>query len=49
MGATRRVSNLRGHTKRLSPPRITLSYNHRTPNSRPSRCNIHDHNHPAYG
>ena len=31
------------------PPRITLFYNHHTPNSRPSRCNIHTHNHPAYG
>ena len=30
-------------------PNITLSYNHLTPNSRPSRCNIHTHNHPAYG
>ena len=28
--------NLRGCTKRLWPPRITLSYNHHTPNSRPS-------------
>ena len=35
--------------KRLRPPRITLSYNHHTPNSGPSRCNIHTHNHPAYG
>ena len=24
-------------------------YNHHTPNSRPSRCNIHTHNQPAYG
>ena len=31
------------------PPRITLSYNHHTSNSRPSRCNIHTNNHPAYG
>ena len=31
------------------PPRITLSYNHHTPNSRPSRCNIRTHNHPAHG
>ena len=23
--------------------------NHHTPNSRPSRCNIHSHNQPAYG
>ena len=36
-------------TKRFWPPRITLSYNHPTPNSRPSRCNIHSHNQPAYG
>ena len=31
------------------PPRITLSYNHHTPTSRPSRCNIHTRNQPAYG
>ena len=36
-------------TKRFWPPRITLSYNHLTPNSRPSRCNIHTYNQPAYG
>ena len=42
--------DLRGRTKRFWPPRITLSYNHHTPNSRPaSRCNIHSHNQPAYG
>ena len=28
---------------------ITLSYNHHTPDSKPSRCNMHTHNHPAYG
>ena len=31
----------------LWPPRITLSYNHHTPNSRPNSCNIHTHNGPA--
>ena len=36
-------------TKRFWPPRITLSYNHHTANSRPSRCNIHSHIQPAYG
>ena len=41
--------NLRGRTKRLWPPRITLSYNHHTPNSKTSCCNIHTHNQPAYG
>ena len=40
---------LRRRTKRFWPPRITLSFNHHTPNSRPSRCNIHSHNQPAYG
>ena len=38
-----------GGSKRFWPPRITLSYNHHTPNSRPSRCNIHSHNQPNYG
>ena len=33
----------------LWPPCITLFYNHHTPNSRPSSCNIQTHNHPAYG
>ena len=35
--------------KRFWPPRITLCYNHHTPNSGTSRCNIHTHNQPAYG
>ena len=30
-------------------PTISRHYNHQTPNSRPSRCNIHTHNYPAYG
>ena len=42
-------STFEGAAKRLWPPRITLSYNHHTPNSRPSSCNIHTHNNPAYG
>ena len=39
----------RRRTKRFWTPRITLSYNHHTPNSRPSCYSIHTHNHPAYG
>ena len=42
-------STLRRRTKRLWPPRITLSNNHHTSNSRPSRYNIHTQDHPAYG
>ena len=48
-GTTQRAANLRERIKHLWPPGTTLSYNHHTRNSRPSCCNIHTHNQPAYG